>query len=138
MLLLVDALFQQETGGLHATVTRLRDPGVAPYCHGVAADVSLQGLPGVAVLDPAGPPPAIALTICEAVNRSFEFGDGSKETAVANGASIRVQVPVRGFSPVANCLAEWPAFGAAGATRHTRADALSLVAHDPVKRHRRY
>lgn len=136
VILLADWLYQQASEGqARAQVTRLRSQE-PPYSFGVAADLSLEGLPGVSVLIPGLPAPPIAEQICEAINLNFPFGDGTKETARADGAAIHIQVPVRGYTKVANCLAEWPRFGATGHRRHWRLHADGLEAPVAERRYR--
>jgi hypothetical protein len=135
-LLSVDLMFK-EAGAEWARVTRLLD-AMPPYNYGIAADVSLGGLPRVSRLCRSDPPPKVAVQICARLNALMPFGDGDRETATANGAEIHIQVPVRGYQSIANCFADWPALGATGITRRLTVNPASLVAPVDVPRIRKF
>jgi len=132
-LLATDLLFK-EAGAPRAHILKLLDDE-APYRYGTAADVSLAGLPGVCAMIPTNPAPEVAQAIVEAINLNFPYGDGNLETATANGAMIRIRVPIQGFSKTANVLSEWPTYGATGIVRHVTPRPFDLVGQ-PVRRWR--
>lgn len=135
-LVFTDLMFREASGGRRSRVTQILG-AEAPYSHGVAADVSLEGLPGVQSLDPQEKPPPIAVRICEVLNANTPRPDGLP-TFTANGSRIMVNVPIGGPPRYAGWWADWPTLGATGLLRHSQAKVSSLEGRMTVARKRVY
>jgi hypothetical protein len=123
VLLTVDHLYRA-LGAHCAHVVRMYGDE-PPFSHGIAADLSLRGLPGVVELNPSKAPPPIVQKLCDQLCAMMPREDGM-ESATADGATLRIRLPVNGLPRSGNAFADWPLLGATGIERDVEIGVNSL------------
>lgn len=101
------SLFFHEQNAKRCLITGL------PGKYGRIVELSVLSLPGVKVAR-IGETHWRPTWIVKRINVQFPFGDGDKETAVYDGAVIRLEVPFCGYSKESMAMRDWMVWGPKG------------------------